>query len=178
MSKSPFQGLVKANLPGMGGKGLKTAMSLAVVGVGASAIAYNSLFTGYNIFRCIVSYHSLCTPVFALSHEIRDGLVEGGQKAIIFSRFGGVLPKVYNEGLHFRMPWLHIPHVFNVRTRPTSIPSLTGSKGIVDLPLHRPIAQFPFLMFHRRFADGEHHAARADEAQVGEAARDLQEARH
>jgi len=101
MSKSPFQGLVKANLPGMGGKGLKTAMSLAVVGVGASAIAYNSLFT-----------------------------VEGGQKAIIFSRFGGVLPKVYNEGLHFRMPWLHIPHVFNVRTRPTSIPSLTGSKDL------------------------------------------------
>lgn len=55
--------------------------------------------------------------------------MEGGQKAIIFSRYSGVLPEVHGEGWHLRVPWLHIPHVFNVRTRPTSIPSLTGSKG-------------------------------------------------
>jgi hypothetical protein len=55
--------------------------------------------------------------------------VEGGQKAIIFSRISGVLPEVYGEGWHVLAPWLHVPHVFNVRTRPTSIPSLTGSKG-------------------------------------------------
>jgi len=56
--------------------------------------------------------------------------VEGGHKAILFSRFSGVLPTVYGEGLHLRVPWVHIPHVFNVRTRPTSIPSLTGSKDL------------------------------------------------
>jgi hypothetical protein len=57
-----------------------------------------------------------------------------------------------------------------VRTRPTSIPSLTGSKGKV-LPLQHPISTISiFNLIHRRFADGEHHAARADEAQVGEAA--------
>jgi prohibitin 2 len=55
--------------------------------------------------------------------------VEGGQKAIIFSRISGVLPEVYGEGWHVLAPWIHVPHVFNVRTRPTSIPSLTGSKG-------------------------------------------------
>jgi prohibitin 2 len=56
--------------------------------------------------------------------------VEGGHKAIIFSRYSGVLPEVHGEGWHLRVPWLHIPHVFNVRTRPTSIPSLTGSKDL------------------------------------------------
>jgi len=29
-------------------------------------------------------------------------LVEGGHRAIIFSRIGGVQPDVYREGLHFR----------------------------------------------------------------------------
>jgi prohibitin 2 len=56
--------------------------------------------------------------------------VEGGHKAIIFSRYSGVLNDVKGEGLHFKIPWLHIPHIYNVRTRPKEIPSLTGSKDL------------------------------------------------
>jgi len=56
--------------------------------------------------------------------------VEAGHKAVIFSRYSGVLPQVYGEGLHFKLPYIHIPHVFNVRTRPTTIPTQSGSKDL------------------------------------------------
>jgi len=56
--------------------------------------------------------------------------VEAGHKAIIFSRYSGVLPQVHGEGLHFKLPYLHIPHVFNVRTRPTTITTQAGSKDL------------------------------------------------
>ena len=34
--------------------------------------------------------------------------VEGGHRAIIFSRMGGVQQDVYTEGLHFRIPWFQV----------------------------------------------------------------------
>jgi hypothetical protein len=46
MSKSPFQGLVKAGLPSMGPKGIINALGLSAAGIGAAALAYNSVFTG------------------------------------------------------------------------------------------------------------------------------------
>ena len=59
-----------------------------------------------------------------------DQLVEAGHCAILFSRWSGVGDTVYGEGLHFMVPWLHIPQIFNVRTKPTSFGTLTGSKGM------------------------------------------------
>jgi len=56
--------------------------------------------------------------------------VEGGHKAIIFSRYSGVLNEIFSEGMHLKIPWLHIPIIYNVRTRATAIPFLTGSKDL------------------------------------------------
>lgn len=56
--------------------------------------------------------------------------VDGGHRAIIFSRLGGVQKEVYAEGLHFRIPWFHYPIIYDIRSRPRKISSPTGSKDL------------------------------------------------
>jgi prohibitin 2 len=56
--------------------------------------------------------------------------VEGGHRAIIFSRIGGVQPDIYREGLHFRVPWFQYPIIYDIRARPRKISSPTGSKDL------------------------------------------------
>ncbi|OQR66384.1 prohibitin-2-like [Tropilaelaps mercedesae] len=56
--------------------------------------------------------------------------VDGGHRAIIFSRLGGVKDDVYAEGLHFRIPWIHYPIIFDIRSKPRKISSPTGSKDL------------------------------------------------
>eukprot|EP01087_Luapelamoeba_hula_P005632 TRINITY_DN1567_c0_g1_i1.p1 TRINITY_DN1567_c0_g1~~TRINITY_DN1567_c0_g1_i1.p1 ORF type:complete len:330 (-),score=57.16 TRINITY_DN1567_c0_g1_i1:113-1048(-) len=108
MAENAFkQAMTRNGLPKFGGlPGMNPAAALGMVGftaaaVGVSALAYNSIYT-----------------------------VSGGEKAIIYSRWDGVHDEVYGEGWHFRVPWLHQPEIFNVRTRATTIPSLTASKDL------------------------------------------------
>jgi len=56
--------------------------------------------------------------------------VDGGHAAIVFNRFGGVKQKVYGEGTHIMLPWIERPEIYDVRAKPRSIPSLTGSKDL------------------------------------------------
>merc|ERR1719320_875718 len=56
--------------------------------------------------------------------------VEGGHKAVIFSRLGGVKNEIYGEGLHFRIPWFQYPIIYNIRSRPNKMGSPTGSKDL------------------------------------------------
>lgn len=56
--------------------------------------------------------------------------VEGGHRAIIFSRLGGIQDDVLTEGLHFRIPWFHYPIIYDIRSRPRKIASPTGSKDL------------------------------------------------
>ncbi|KAL5285826.1 PHB2 family protein [Megaselia abdita] len=56
--------------------------------------------------------------------------VEGGHRAIIFSRLGGIQNETYAEGLHFRVPWLQYPIIYDIRSRPRKISSPTGSKDL------------------------------------------------
>jgi len=56
--------------------------------------------------------------------------VEGGHRAIIFSRLGGIQDEVMTEGLHFRVPWFQYPIVYDIRSRPRKITSPTGSKDL------------------------------------------------
>ena len=78
--------------------------------------------------------------------------VEGGHRAILFSRLSGVQKKIYVEGIHFRsvcvcvcvcvctrmseclpifrIPWLHYPIIFDIRARPKLLTSPTGSKDL------------------------------------------------
>lgn len=41
--------------------------------------------------------------------------VEGGHRAIIFSRIGGIQDHVFAEGLHFRLPWFQYPIIYDIR---------------------------------------------------------------
>eukprot|EP00923_Selenidium_pygospionis_P048086 GHVN01082867.1.p1 GENE.GHVN01082867.1~~GHVN01082867.1.p1 ORF type:complete len:155 (+),score=18.98 GHVN01082867.1:85-549(+) len=56
--------------------------------------------------------------------------VEPGHRAIVYNRLTGVGDKVYGEGTHFKLPWLDRPILFNVRTRPRAMKSLTGSRDL------------------------------------------------
>jgi len=56
--------------------------------------------------------------------------VEAGRMGIKYSRFGGVGDTVSKEGLHFLLPWFERPIIFDVRARPHTMTSLTGSRDL------------------------------------------------
>lgn len=69
--------------------------------------------------------------------------VEGGKRAVIFDRLNGVKQGVIGEGTHFLIPWLQKAIVYDVRTRPKTIATTTGSKDLQNVSLtlrvlHRP----------------------------------------
>nr|CAX75146.1 Prohibitin-2 (B-cell receptor-associated protein BAP37) [Schistosoma japonicum] len=78
-------------------------------------------------------------------------IVDGGHRAIMFSRIGGVQDEIYPEGLHFRIPWFQYPIIYDIRSRPRKITSPTGSKDLqtVNLTLRvlsRPeVSQLPHI---------------------------------
>ena len=55
--------------------------------------------------------------------------VEGGHRAVMFHRFGGVQEGVRAEGTHLMVPWFQRPIVYDVRARPRIIQAMTGSHG-------------------------------------------------
>ena len=59
-------------------------------------------------------------------------LVDGGQRAVIFDRISGIKQSVMGEGMHFIIPWLQRAIIFDVKTRPRTISTTTGSKGILS----------------------------------------------
>jgi len=63
--------------------------------------------------------------------------VEGGHRAVVFSRVGGVKNEVINEGTHIRIPWFEHPTIFDIRTKPKVLASPTGTKDLqfVDITL-------------------------------------------
>ncbi|CAB0018179.1 unnamed protein product [Nesidiocoris tenuis] len=68
----------------------------------------------------------------ALAYGVGQSMytVEGGHRAIIFSRIGGIQKDVFAEGLHFRLPWFQYPIIYDIRSRPRKISSPTGSKDL------------------------------------------------
>jgi prohibitin 2 len=69
--------------------------------------------------------------------------VEGGHRAVIFNRLLGMKDTVYNEGLNFNIPWFERPVVYDIRTRPVNLQTLTGSKDLQMVTigvrvLHKP----------------------------------------
>ncbi|OAD55315.1 Prohibitin-2 [Eufriesea mexicana] len=80
--------------------------------------------------------------------------VDAGHRAIIFSRLGGIQQDIFAEGLHFRIPWVHWPIIYDIRSRPRKLSSPTGSKDLqmVNISLRvlsRPDAnQLPLMYRH------------------------------
>lgn len=57
--------------------------------------------------------------------------VDGGERAVMFDQLrGGVLPTVSGEGTHFMIPLVQRPVIFDIRTKPREIPSVTGTKDL------------------------------------------------
>lgn len=105
---------------GSSGGGGKAAAALAtsVTALGAAGLL------GYG------AYHSIYT-------------VQGGHRAVVFNRVVGMKDTVYGEGLNFNIPWFERPIVFDIRTRPVNLQTLTGSKDLQMVTiairvLHKP----------------------------------------
>ena len=64
--------------------------------------------------------------------------VDGGKRAIMFNRFpnpltgegGGVQKHVMGEGTHIKIPYIQDPKIFDVRSRPRAIPTVTGTRDL------------------------------------------------
>ncbi|KAK4768650.1 hypothetical protein SAY87_003791 [Trapa incisa] len=80
--------------------------------------------------------------------------VDGGQRAVIFDRLRGVMEETVGEGTHFLVPWLQKPFIFDIRTRPHTFSSISGTKDLqmVNLTLRvlsRPqVARLPYIFRH------------------------------
>merc|ERR1719253_1884841 len=65
--------------------------------------------------------------------------VDGGEQAVMFNRFavggGGVSEKIYGEGTHFMMPWIQIPTIYSIRTRPKDLHTTTGTRDMQQITL-------------------------------------------
>ncbi|BCS02603.1 prohibitin subunit PHB2 [Aspergillus luchuensis] len=66
--------------------------------------------------------------VYAVSNSLFN--VDGGHRAIKYSRVGGVKKEIYSEGTHLRIPWVETPIIYDVRAKPRNIASLTGTKDL------------------------------------------------
>eukprot|EP00957_Ditylum_brightwellii_P092973 7079102-Ditylum_brightwellii.AAC.1 len=56
--------------------------------------------------------------------------VEGGHRAVVFNRLVGMKESIYGEGLNFNIPWFERPTIYDIRTRPCNLQTLTGSKDL------------------------------------------------
>eukprot|EP00434_Breviolum_minutum_P026633 symbB.v1.2.023539.t1/scaffold2159.1/size105835/7 len=56
--------------------------------------------------------------------------VDAGHMSLKYSRLSGVGNGTYREGVHFLLPWLERPIIFDVRARPHTMTSLTGSRDL------------------------------------------------
>jgi len=118
------------NLP-KGGGGFSSPGGSGGDGGGVAAAAANAAMAlitagalGYG------AYHSVYT-------------VQGGHRAIMFNRISGMKENVYGEGLNFNIPWFERPYIFDIRTRPVNLQTLTGSKDLQMVTigvrvLHKP----------------------------------------
>ena len=69
--------------------------------------------------------------------------VEGGHRAVVFNRIVGMKDLSYGEGLNFNIPWVERPVIYDIRTRPVNLQTLTGSKDLQMVTiairvLHKP----------------------------------------
>jgi len=69
--------------------------------------------------------------------------VPGGHRAIMFNRIIGMKDSIHGEGLNFNIPWFERPIIYDIRTRPVNLQTLTGSKDLQMVTiavrvLHKP----------------------------------------
>jgi len=90
----------------------------------------------------------LALGVGALAYGAMNSIytVEGGHRAIIFNRIGGIGNETYAEGLHFRIPWFQYPIIYDIRSKPKKVSSPTGSKDLQMVNISLRVLQRPDAM--------------------------------
>jgi len=121
--KEAFQKMAQ-NMPKGGGGGPNRGAGAAAAAGRAAGALMMAGGLGYG------AYNSLYT-------------VDGGHRAVVFNRIMGMKDIVYNEGLNFNIPWFEWPVIYDIRTRPVNLQTLTGSKDLQMVTigirvLHRP----------------------------------------
>jgi len=56
--------------------------------------------------------------------------VDAGSRAVIFDKISGIQKTVVGEGSHIRIPFIQIPVIMDIKSRPRSIHSITGTKDL------------------------------------------------
>ncbi|KAL1976359.1 hypothetical protein VTN31DRAFT_2641 [Thermomyces dupontii] len=91
---------------------------------GAGGMPFGNPFRGGSTAALVV----LVLGGYALSNSLFN--VDGGHRAIKYSRISGVKKDIYGEGTHFRIPWIETPIDYDVRAKPRNVSSLTGTKDL------------------------------------------------
>lgn len=114
------QNIPKGGMPsggGGGGKATEAAGNAVTALLAAGALGYGAMNSVYS--------------------------VDGGHRAVVFNRLSGMKETVYGEGLNFNIPWFEHPYIYDIRTRPCNLQTLTGSKDLQMVTigvrlLHKP----------------------------------------
>lgn len=91
---------------------------------------------------------SLATLVGLLGYGAYNSLftVDAGHRAIIYNKISGVADqRIYSEGTHFKMIFLDRPIVYDVRTQPRVITSLTGTKDLQMVNVSLRVLSRPYV---------------------------------
>jgi len=72
--------------------------------------------------------------------------VDGGECAVLMDKIRGIKPKVYKEGMHFKIPFLQFPYTYEIRCKPRVISSSTGTRDMQTVSialriLYKPIVE-------------------------------------
>ena len=122
MNAQTFQRMAQnmPQLPGQGGvAGLAVLLGMAVFGYGA----YESVYT-------VPGGENPPPPARARGFSRTPPHFEKGHRAIIYSRYTGVQRRIISEGTSILIPWLQRPVLYDIRTKPRNISSLTGSRDL------------------------------------------------
>ncbi len=69
--------------------------------------------------------------------------VDGGERAVVYDRVRGILPKVKEPGLHFKIPYIQYPFIYDVKSRPRTVNTSTGSKDLQEVNISLRILSHP-----------------------------------
>lgn len=69
--------------------------------------------------------------------------VEAGNRAVMYNKFTGVQKQVIGEGTKLRIPWVEVPTMYDIRTKPTVIRSPTGTRDLQTVDIHLRVLYKP-----------------------------------
>ncbi|KAF5205850.1 Prohibitin, partial [Thalictrum thalictroides] len=69
--------------------------------------------------------------------------VDGGERAVLFDRFRGVLDETVGEGTHFLIPFVQKPHIYDIRSKPHTFSSQSGTKDLQTVSIQLRVLSRP-----------------------------------